>query len=247
MKHSMAIKHLAATLVILSCLLASSAWGDDLSDPALARQLLKGVDSMRRLPVDGFHLVEAQGHLLVVSTNGHYAITGGRILDLWNQLEIHKASDVDATLRLPLAKMGIKASELGGVSVGRSDAPEGVTVFLDPGSPQTRQILPELRSLAQRYRLDVVYVPAQPARVDLARALICNKQAGLAFFESGQVPQGLASSPSCGEKELERARITVHLLGIDVLPYTVAPDGSPVAGHPANYLAQVTANPGAQR
>ena len=227
----------------LAC--SSLAWGaDDSGDAALARQLTKGIDAMRRLPVDGFHVVEAQGHILVVSTNGHYAITGGRILDLWNQMEIHKVSDVDETLRLPLAKMGIKASELGGLSVGREQAAELVTVFLDPGSPQTREILPELHSLAQRYRLDVVYVPAQPSRVAVSRALICDKQAGRSFFEGGQLPQGVASSSSCGEKELERARITVHLLGIDVLPYTVSADGSPVAGHPKDYLTRVAAHSG---
>jgi hypothetical protein len=140
--------------------------------------------------------------------------------------------------------MGIKASELGGQSMGRRDAAELVTVFLDPGSPKTPEILPELHSLAQRYRLDVIYVPAQPSRVSASRALICDPEAGRKFFEEGHLPAGLTSSPSCGEKELERARITVHLLGIDVLPYTVAPDGNPVAGHPKDYLARVTANVG---
>lgn len=201
---------------------------------------------MRRLPAEGFHIVEAQGRLLLVSTNGHYAVTGGRILDLWNHIEIHTAADVDATLRLPLAKMGIDASALGGLSVGRSGASELVTVFLDPGSPQTREILPELHELAQRYRLDIVYVPAQPARASISRVLICDKQAGRTFFDDGKLPQGIASSPGCGEKELERAQVTVHLLGIDVLPFTVAPDGSPVSGHPKNYIARVTASVGAR-
>jgi thiol:disulfide interchange protein DsbC len=239
------MKSRVATLLAVAIgALSTLARADDPADTALARDLLKGVESMRRLPVDGFHLVEAQGHILIVSTNGHYAILGGRVLDLWNQLEIHKASDVDATLKLPLARMGIKTADLGGISVGRSDAVEAITVFLDPGSPRSQEILPELQSLAKRYKLDVVYVPAQDSRAAVARALICDHRAGESFFATGQIPRDVASSPSCGERELERARITVHLLGIDVLPYTVAPDGTPIAGHPKNYLDQVTAKVG---
>ena len=234
----------ATLLAVIMGGLSVEAWADDPADAALARDLLKGVEAMRRLPVDGFHLVEAQGHILIVSTNGHYAILGGRVLDLWNQLEIHKASDVDATLRLPLAKMGIKAAELGGINVGRTDSSESVTVFLDPASPQSQEMLPELQSLAKRYKLDVIYVPAQDSRAAVARALVCDKHAGESFFATGQIPRDLVSSPSCGERELERARITVHLLGIDVLPYTVTPDGTPVAGHPKDYLSRVTAKVG---
>lgn len=228
----------------LALVAAASVVAEEPDEAEMARQLLKGVDAMRRLPVDGFHLVEAQGHLLVVSNNGHYAIIGGRVLDLWNRLEIRKASDIDATLRLPLAKMGINPDEFGGITVGKTDSSQTITVFLDPGSPKSTDMLPELQALGKRYKLQVIYVPALPARTPISRALMCDKRAALSYFETGKIPTDLVSSPSCGERELDRARITVHLLGIDVLPYTVTADGTPISGHPKDYMNLVTGKVG---
>jgi thiol:disulfide interchange protein DsbC len=206
------------------------------------RDALKGIDAMRRLPADGFHVVESQGRLLLVSTNGHYVVTGGRILDLWNQVEVRSVADVDGTLRLPLARMGIDAKALGGLIAGQESAKQRVTAFLDPGSAESRKLLPLLRELAPNYRLDLIFVPAQPQRAGISRALICDRQAALAFFNEARAPAALPDSNSCGEKELERARVTVHLLGITSLPFTVSPNGATVAGIPKNYAAFVTAN-----
>jgi thiol:disulfide interchange protein DsbC len=204
--------------------------------------VLKGIEAMRRLPADGFHVVESQGRLLLVSTNGHYVVTGGRILDLWNQVEVKSVADVEGTLRLPLARMGIEAKALGGITAGQLDSAQKVTAFLDPGSAESRKLLPLLRELGKQYRIDVVFVPAQPARAGISRALICDRQAALVFVNESRAPPALPDSNSCGEKELERARVTVQLLGISSLPFTVSPNGAGVAGTPKNYAAFVTAN-----
>lgn len=211
-------------------------------DPTISRDVLQGIDAMRKLPVEGFHVVETHGRLLLVSTNGHYVVSGGRILDLWNQVEIHSVADVDATLRLPLAHMGIKTSELGGAHIGAAESAQVVTVFLDPGSPETQRLLPELRSLSATYGVDVVFVPAKPSRADVSRALICDPAAAHTFLMEGRAPAPLAPGQKCGEQELARARVTVHLLGIEVLPYTVAGNGTPIVGHPKDYAALVAAN-----
>ena len=68
----------------MTLLHVSAAW----SDQEIPRDLLKGIEAMRRLPVEGVQLVQAQGQLLIVSTNGHYVITGGRLIDLWNNLRL---------------------------------------------------------------------------------------------------------------------------------------------------------------
>ena len=212
------------------------------ASPEVPRDVLKGIEAMRRLPADGFHLVESQGHLLLVSTNGHYVVSGGRILDLWNQIEVRSVADVEGTLRMPLARMGIDASGLGGISVGQSNSSHRVTVFVDPGSPESTKLLPHLRELGERYRMGVVFVPAQPARAGLSRALICDHQAALRFIENAELPVPLPDSERCGQRELERARVTVQLLGITSLPFTVAPNGATVAGTPNNYAAFIADN-----
>lgn len=203
---------------------------------------LKGIDAMRRLPADGFHLVESQGRLLLVSTNGHYVVTGGRVLDLWNQVEVKSVADVEGTLRMPLARMGIQADAFGGLVAGQPNSAQRVTAFLDPGSTESRKLLPLLRDLGKHYRIEVIFVPAQPQRAGTSRALICDPQAALAFYQESRVPSPLPDSNECGQKQLERARVTVQLLGITSLPFTVSPNGATVAGTPKNYTAFVTAN-----
>lgn len=229
---------------MLAACLALLLFAADLSaaESDFPRDALKGIEAMRRLPADGFHVVESQGRLLLVSTNGHYVIAGGRILDLWNQVEVKSVADVDGTLRMPLARMGIEAKSLGGIVAGQANSAQRVTAFLDPGSPESRKVLPLLRELGKQYRLDVVFVPAQPARAGITRALICDREAALAFLNESRIPTPLSDSSSCGERELERARVTVQLLGITSLPFTVSPNGATVAGTPKDYAAFVAAN-----
>lgn len=231
---------LVASIVVSLAIVASNA---ALSAPAdVPHDVLKGIEAMRRLPAEGFHIVESQGRLLLVSTNGHYVVSGGRILDLWNQIEIRSVADVEGTTHMPLARMGINANALGGVVTGQEGSGQRVTTFLDPASAESRKALPLIRELAKTYRLEVVFVPAQPARAPISRALICDQKAALRFVTDAQLPPPVADSDRCGQKELERARVTVQLLGITTLPFTVAPNGATVAGTPKDYIAFVDRN-----
>jgi len=216
------------------------------ADNTIPRDVLEGIEAMRRLPVDGFHIVESQGRLLLVSTNGHYVVSGGRIIDLWNQIEVKSVADVDGTTRIPLARMGIEAAALGGIVAGQAKEQQRVTAFLDPSSPESRKLLPYLRDVGKTYRLEIVFVPAQPSRAGISRALICDPKAAMTFIEQGTVPAPVSDANGCGRKELERARVTVALLGIEALPFTVAPNGATVAGTPKNFAEFVASNREAQ-
>jgi len=233
--------------IFAACMTALVVCGTGKSDPTElegARDVLKGIDAMKRLPADGFHVVESQGRLLLVSTNGHYVVTGGRLIDLWNEVEVQRVSDLEKTLRLPLTRMGIRAKELGGFTTGQANAKEAVTVFLDPASAESHKLLPQLRSLMPKYRVDVIFVPAQATRAETSRALICDPNAARAFIEAARVPDATGTGSACGVKELERARVTVHLLGIETLPMSVAPNGVTVAGSPKNYAELIAQNSG---
>lgn len=230
-----------------ACFVAFAVHGSATSAPAElegARDVLQGIEAMRRLPADGFHLVESQGRLILVSTNGHYVVTGGRVIDLWNEVEVERVADLDQTTRLPLKRMGIRAKELGGLTTGRTDANEAVTVFLDPGSPESQKLLPQVRALLSRYRVDFIFVPAQAGRAETSRALICDPDAARRFIEAARLPETPVTTGTCGAQELERARVTTHLLGIKTLPMSVAPNGVTVAGSPKNYVELIAQNSG---
>lgn len=208
------------------------------------RDVLKGIEAMERLPVEGFHVVESQGRLLLISTNGHYVVTGGRLLDLWNNVEVRSVADISATTHIPLARMGIHAKKLGGVSFGKDAPAPAVTVFLDPASAESGKILPQLRTLANERRVDVVFVPAHPDRANVSRALICDARAAQAFLANGHKPSPLSDEERCGVEELQRARVTVQLLGIQNLPFSVAANGATMSGTSNEYHQFVKANGG---
>src|ERR1700730_14878860 len=133
--------------------LAAATMQAQAADSDIPHDVLKGIDAMRSLPAEGFQVVQSQGRILLVSTNGHYVVTG-RIMDLWNSIEIHSVADVDKTERIPLAHLGLSAQSLGGLSVGKSEAREAVTVFMDPASRQSQELLQPLRDLAKQRRVD---------------------------------------------------------------------------------------------
>jgi hypothetical protein len=211
------------------------------ADADIPRDVLKGIEAMKPLPADGFQVVQSQGRLLLVSTNGHYVVMG-RILDLWNGIEVHAVADVERTERIPLAHLGLSARQLGGVSVGKSEQRESVTVFLDPGSSQSQQILPRLRELASTHRVDLVFVPALAERAAVARALICHPEAVAPFFNNTRLPEPQAEGDPCGVAELQRARVTVQLLGIHTLPFSIAPNGATLSGAPTEYAQFIASN-----
>jgi thiol:disulfide interchange protein DsbC len=227
----------AAAAVLLLNLITQPAYAAD----DFPKDVLKGIDAMQRLPVTGFHVVESRGRLLLVSTNGHYVVTGGRLLDLWNQVEVRSVADLPATTRIPLARMGIDTQAMGGVSIG-SGAAAAVTVFLDPASNESAKLLPQLRELSKRTRVDVVFLPAQPARANVSRALICDPQAAQAFLLQGRTPSPVSDQQRCGTEQLQRTRVTAQLLGIETVPFSIAANGVTLAGAPQNYLDFVRKN-----
>lgn len=238
----MSRQHRWSTCLLCASSLALGAGGASAQSPEFPRDVLSGIDAMRRLPVEGFHIVESQGRLLLVSTNGHYAVMGGRILDLWNSVEIRSVADVDQTLRIPLHRMGIEIDELGAVRVGQGPEDTAVTVFLDPASPETRKVLPKIQSLLGRYAFNVVFVPAQATRKNASRALICTPEAGRDFVRTGHHAAVAPEGDPCGATELQKNMVVVSLLGIDVLPFTIAPNGATQAGIPEQYEAFIAAN-----
>ena len=231
-----------STCLLCAGSLALGGTSASAQSPEFPRDVLSGIDAMQRLPVEGFHIVESQGRLLLVSTNGHYAVLGGRILDLWNAVEIRSVADVDQTLRIPLHRMGIKLDELGAVRVGQGAEAAAVTVFLDPASPETHKILPKIQSLLDQYAFTVVFVPAQASRKSESRALICSPEAAREYVRTGHAAAVVAEGDPCGATELEKNMVVVSVLGINVLPFTIAPNGATQAGIPEQYEAFIAAN-----
>lgn len=200
--------------------------------------VVRGIDAMARLPVRGFSVVESQGRMLLMSDNGHYVIVGGRLLDMWNQTEVHSVSDVRKTERIPVRRMGLTADKFGGLTLGQGPR---VMVWLDALGAETRAVLDQIGKLRDRFTFEVVWLPALPQRKDANRALICSKRAAEQYVRTADPEPLRAPAGDCGREELAKTLTTAAVLGIDRVPFSIAPNGQTLIGASrtfAEFLAQ---------
>ncbi len=216
----------ATTLLALS---ATSGFAEPAGFPS---HVLNGIDALQKLPAEGFHVVESQGRTLLVSTNGHYVVLGGRILDLWNQVEIRRVADVPKAQRIPLNRLRLDLDELGGVTVGQGAR---VVVFLDPLSKETPKLLEDIRALRASYQFRLVFMPAKADRRRASQALACSPTDARRFIHTGETPMSIPGDPGCGKERLQKTLVTASLLGIKIVPFTIAPNGATRPGHSTNY------------
>lgn len=223
-----------------------------LACPALAQQgmagwpegILDGIDRMATLPASAFHVVESGGRTVVVSANGHYAMVNGELWDMWNGFEIRSVADVDRSLAIPLERLGLGDHSLAGITLRATPEPSGgrVTLFLDPAAPEGIDAVAAARALLGRYVFRLVFVPAHEGRYGATQNLLCSEGAAREFAEFGQLSRGGPTDPVCGRDAMERNLAVVRVLGIDTVPFTVAPNGRVLPGVPRGYGEFLAAN-----
>src|SRR5579884_2875490 len=98
------MKHLTRFLVMASTIAASVAAMAQTPDVDIPADVLKSIEAMKPLPADQFQIVQSQGRIFLVSANGHYVVSG-RVLDLWNGVEVRSVADIEKTERIPLAHL----------------------------------------------------------------------------------------------------------------------------------------------
>ena len=212
--------------------------------PGWPEGMLDDIDAMAQLPARAFHVVESNGRTVMVSSNGHYAVFNGELWDMWNGFRIRSVEDVERSKAIPLERLGLADSALEGITLqGVAEPPGGrVTVFLDPGAPEGADAVRAARALLARYSFRLVFVPAHEGRQPATQALLCTAAAARAFVLSGTVARQAPAEPRCGLEAMHRNLALVQVLGIDALPFTIAPNGVVLPGAATGYGAFLAAN-----
>ncbi len=192
------------------------------------------IDAVRRLPGSGLSVVESAGTVFFLTANGRYALRG-EAWDLWNRRPIRSVADAAAVAgRIDLAAMGLEVEALAHLDLGSGR--RDVVAFLDPRCRRCREVLAEMKALAEKepgpagYRFRIVPLPVMGSESQaLVKRLGClgpeEREAGLAALLAGRY-EGLAPErPGCDLGALQRTLITAQLLGIRAVPYLIAPDG----------------------
>lgn len=204
--------------------------------PAVIKRLLGGadIDDTRVLPTaGGLVAVEAGGLFYILSQNGRF-LFDGTLRDTWHGgREIASMADVKRYgLRLDLDALGLDFSQL--VTLRFGHGRQQVTVFAAHDCAACRKALTSLQGLSDTYSVRVVVLPASvddPAVEQIDCAASTDEKLALLMGDNAE--------PSARRCEGTQARLmttftTAQVIGVQRVPFIIAPDGRVMQGLPRN-------------
>jgi thiol:disulfide interchange protein DsbC len=192
---------------------------------------------MRPVPITGLQMVEADAQIVFVSRNGRFLFKNAELYDTWNQTWIRSLDALDALAsRLPPTVLEPLLPDLAVLEYGHG--PESVVAFVDPLCPHCHAFLRAAAELGEHYTFRLVLAPfLGEASVPIARAIACNAasqpERARAALWAGNA-DGLTPPADCDDEPIARTLTTAQLLGIDGVPFVIAPDGRTVRGAPVD-------------
>jgi thiol:disulfide interchange protein DsbC len=216
------------------------------------------IDGMQDLPITGLKMIKTGDKVVFMSSNGRFALYGGKLLDVWTQQEIRDLPDIDRIAnRIDLTRMKLNIDDLGPVTAGHGK--DTVLIFIDPRCPYCGKVMKDLQALQDRYTFKLVMVPilgqeSQNVVVQLACQLASGDKKVQDSVRQRLLKQDYASLPTgnpaqCNKEPLQKAIVTAKLFGLPGVPYLIAPDGRTHSGAPealADWLENKTAEVPAQ-
>lgn len=198
------------------------------------------IQAMTALPVQSLQAVQTEQRLLFLSENGRYVIDG-TLYDTWSRESLTSVSAIQAaTQRIDLAGLGLNLDDLLTFTLGNGE--QEVVVFVDPRCPHCHHLLQEASKLVESYRFVIVPIPVLGASSEEdVRRLACasDSDAALQQLLTGDF-SALPQQTHCSLGKLQRTLISAQLLGVEGVPFVIAPDGRVTRGRPANLGAWLT-------
>jgi thiol:disulfide interchange protein DsbC len=116
------------------------------------------IDGMQDLPISGLKMVKTGDQIVFISSNGRFALHGGKLLDIWTQQEIKDIPDIDRIAnRIDLQRLKLNIDDLGPITVGHGK--ETVVVIIDPRCPYCGKVTKDLQALEDKCTFKLVMVP----------------------------------------------------------------------------------------
>ncbi|CAD6875392.1 DsbC family protein [Methylomonas fluvii] len=239
---------LLAPLLVTSASFAANPPKPAISEIAAGLLSIK-IDGMQDLPITGLKMVKTGEQTVFISSNGRFALTGGKLMDIWTQQEIKDLPDIDKIAnRIDLSRMKLNVDDLGPVAIGHGKT--SVLVFIDPLCPYCGKVMKDLQALQDQYTFKLVMVPILgPESQNIVVQLTCQLGSSDTKLKDSvrdrllkQDYAGLPTEPPspCNKEPLQKSVVTAKLFGLQGVPFLIAPDGRTHSGAPdvlADWLA----------
>jgi thiol:disulfide interchange protein DsbC len=201
---------------------------------------LEGADiqAMENMPIRGLKAVQANGRLMFMSDTGRFVFVGD-VYDTWSFKKLTSMEEIrDAANRVNLANFNLNIKdELKPYVIGSGK--KEVVVFVDPLCPHCHSLLKDLENPPDGYSFLVVTIPAlgkdSGAKVRQLGCATDREQAKKALITGDY--SNLQQDPNCDLLPVQKALVTAQVLGVQGVPFLVAPDGRVNRGRPQDLAA----------
>lgn len=189
------------------------------------------------------------GTIMFIADMGRFVFTGS-VYDLWQKKQLTTIDEIsDAVSRIDLAGLNLRPERLNLARVGTGK--KHVTIFVDPLCGWCHKLMNEVvadASLKDEYTFDFLVIPALgKASDELSKRLFCSESDPSKRFEvlrGGREAIEKLSKPSssCKAEGYDRTKMTSSFLGVQAVPFLIAPDGRFSRGKPANLRSFLEGN-----
>jgi thiol:disulfide interchange protein DsbC len=191
------------------------------------KDVMRSIDEVKRLPVNGLSMVKAGDKTFLITDNGHFVVAGNfKLVDMWQGKVIGSVADTKGIEKVDLRKIGLNPDDLSTFSIGSGK--KEVVIFVDPQCNYCHELIVQLEPLGKEYIFKLVLIP-------VLKKLICNKdkaQSLKALVEKdySKLPALVRQEDSCDLKPLQKAVIATKLLDIQGVPYVFLPSKNTFRG-----------------
>lgn len=225
-------KALALALTLIGA--AASAQEIDMEAAIAEAKQASQIQDIATIPVSKLKAVESDGQIHYVSENGRYVITG-RLVDVLQRKPLDTMKDIkDSVNRLSFDQLGMDIDTLNTVTIG--NGPKRVITFIDPLCPVCIKVMQDAEKLKNEYTFKFIVVPALGAESNvLASKVQCvqNPADLVPAIMQGKMAS-IPMQPDCKPKGYDMTLLLSDLMGVNGVPFVIAPNGEIARGRPVN-------------
>lgn len=218
--------------------------GKNPNDPNDPDDSIPKIEKVVNLGITSMRAVSAKdGTLLFISDAGRFVFMG-RMLDVWQQKELKTIDEIErATQRVFLDSMGYDKTSYAGYKLG--SGPRRTVVFVDPHCGWCHQFIAEVKAdeeLMKAYTFIFHVIPilgssSQPYAKKLWCSVGTDEEKMQALLDGDEAVNGLPASAECPMGDQDRAVLLSKIIGVQGVPFVIAPDGRVSQGKPSDIKA----------
>ena len=202
---------------------------------AEVRDIMRSVDAVKRLPVTGMSMIDADNKTFLITDNGHFVVAGNfKLVDMWQGKVISSVEDAKGIDKVDLRKIGLSPDELSTFTIGTGK--KEVVIFVDPQCNYCHDLIAQLEPLGKEYVFKLVLIPVLGKEsAETIKKLLCNKDKAqslqaLVDKDYSKLPALVRQEGSCDLKPLQKAVVATKLLDIQGVPFIFLPSHNTFRG-----------------